>query len=128
MTISKQRFKLNKGWTKQRVMEQFKARNNGTRAVDHDGSCMYRADGNACAMGAFIPDNKYTEFMEQTVVSAKFIKQHGLSEFIPFTADGMRRMQRYHDLCDNPNFGDAPLQTEGDTYKAIATFLELEVE
>ena len=35
------------------------------RAVDDAGSCVYRAeDGLKCAIGCFIPDNKYAKLME----------------------------------------------------------------
>lgn len=115
-------YTLKKGWTRQRVMEQFKKYNNGTRA--HSGlDCVYMTpNGNRCAVGAFIPDDHAGLRLYGTAML--LLGQYpGLLEFMPFDdVAALTAMQRAHDQCRNDQ-GDS-----GDTYAAMAHFLETQVQ
>lgn len=47
------------GWTKVKMIEQIKLKNNGKKSKNElDGRCMYKTpNGNHCAIGCFIPDS-----------------------------------------------------------------------
>ncbi len=97
-------YKTQNGWTKAKMIERIKQRNNGKRSVrpasrPHAEVCMYRApDGNRCAVGCFIEDNIYEADMEgcsaYDFIGIKF----------PLSKRGMRSLQCAHDeagLTDN---------------------------
>ncbi len=126
-----QKFKLRDGWTKQKVMEQFKQMNNGTKAM-RNSDCAYRTDeGNACAVGAFIPEELYNvRWDNDPILADSLIKEvPELDKFMPLNKTGMRRMQKYHDHCESEYFAEKNNIefTNGNTYKSIEMFLEKEV-
>ena len=61
-------YKTINGWTKEKMIAQIQMRNNGTVSV-RGGRCQYRANhkpnGNACAVGCFIPDEDYQKRFEE---------------------------------------------------------------
>jgi len=127
--MSDTKFKLNKGWTKEKVLKQFKKRNDGTRAVDRDGGCQYRGiKGNCCAVGAFIPDKVYVRVMDSadSTSACTIIPQYSLHQYMPLSVAGMDRMQVFHDNCNYT--GNKLYHTNGNTYESIEAFLEHEVE
>lgn len=64
-----QKLTLINGWTKERVLEQVKKRNNGKPAIIND-HCRYRTpEGNCCVAGCFIPDELYDPGMEGNSVT-----------------------------------------------------------
>lgn len=109
---------LKPGWTKAKVMEQFKKRNNGTRASAPNTNCAYRGDGgNACAAGAFIPDALYVPCMEGVLIYNLLANRPELEEFMPLEMEGMLDMQQSHDGCRDTD----------STYEAIQKFLDKRV-
>lgn len=117
-------YKLNPGWTKKKVMDVFKAGNNGTRAVTEKGGCTYLADdGNKCAVGVFIPDGHEAQKCIGTALDVLDLHPD-LLQYMPLSAHGMLYMQNAHDTCDHLG----PYYTKGDTYKAIQLFLDNQVK
>lgn len=119
--------KLKDGWTKDKVMAQFKEKNNGTRAMiitdEDDLGCAYRGvNGNACAAGAFIPDKLYRKDMEDVPIATVLRKYPRVEKYMPLDSRGMECMQSVHDSCNQEG------GTNGDTYQAIQNFLDNEVE
>lgn len=49
---------LKKGWTKESMLKRIFEKNNNDQCIDNRGQCVYRdlETGNACAIGAFFPD------------------------------------------------------------------------
>lgn len=49
--------RLKSGWTKEEILRVIKEKNNNTVCMNKD-KCAYRnSEGNACAIGAFLPDD-----------------------------------------------------------------------
>ncbi len=117
------KFKIVNGWTKAKMIGQIMARNNNTvsRAgvlgdeKDED-KCMYRGDnGNACALGCFIPDDKYNKVMEGMPVSAIMRE---LPNILPFNnTNALLKMQKVHDNSEN-----------GEVHQALINFILNECE
>lgn len=109
------KFRLKKGWTKRKVLNQFKRKNDGTCAQTNAGECVYRTnEGNACAVGAFIPDMLFEEKYNLGVgVSDLLIAQPQLKQFMPLAVNGLKAMQVAHDDC----YGST-------TYEAMKQFLD----
>lgn len=108
---------LKSGWTRERFMAQIRARNNGSASVSENGSsCAYRgADGNACAIGCFIPDDVYSKSYEGKGV-LKLLQRHPeIWEFMPSDdINFLSRLQTVHDRYSN------------NTYEHIEEFLDRE--
>lgn len=119
------KFQLINGWTKEKVLEQFKKKNNGTVSKDSI-ICSYKTlDGNHCAVGAFIPDEAYSLSFEKNPVNDLLSKYPHLTSYMPLDRKGLTAMQCAHDQC---NYIPYTYYTNGDTYKAIEQFLNNEVE
>jgi hypothetical protein len=93
-------FKTINGWTKEAMKQQIRARNNGSKAFDaHLNQCVLRegrvADGNACAVGCFIPDDKYNPEFEDW--SLDFLNEPEISSLMPLNRYGLNMMQKFHD-------------------------------
>lgn len=54
------------GFTKERIIQVLKERNDGTKSQSVSGGCVYRSPSgtNHCFIGCFIPDELYKEEME----------------------------------------------------------------
>lgn len=93
------KYRLKDGFTKDQVMAQIKAKNHGYAAMLYHGSatCAYRGeDNNCCLVGAFIPDDVYTTNMEDKD-AIDVINEFNLDQYMPLSAEGMQKLQRYHD-------------------------------
>lgn len=80
-------YKLANGWTKEKVLNQVKKYNNGTRAMKPVGDeCSYRTeDGNRCAVGAFIPDHyDVTAFYFSGAARVLIERYPDLAQYMPF--------------------------------------------
>lgn len=107
-------FQTINGWTKEKMKAQIRAKNNGQPSIrkvaNDDGTfyttCVYRAkDGNACAAGCFIPDDKYSaRTMEGWNIRHAAELDHDLRDQLPLTLDGMTHMQVLHDGYDKSDF------------------------
>ena len=101
-------FKVINGWTKERMKETIRERNNGTKSVNNTGYCQYkRVDvgqkPNHCAVGCFIPDTEYDENLEgQGTIPYLLVNFPNLARFMPLDNLPMLTMQRLHDgaACD----------------------------
>jgi hypothetical protein len=90
-------YKTQNGWTKQRIIEQIKHRNNGEKAGNGE-ECFYRTkDGNACFAGCFIPDEDYKKEFESRNIFALMSIYPELVDKMPLPAHGMDELQRIHD-------------------------------
>lgn len=95
------KYKLNEGWTQQRMIDLIRKNNDGTRAVGVNGYCQYQApNGNRCAAGCFIPDEHMTQLRKfQGNVEGLFYyaKEKGINLNFPMSFDAMTSMQVVHD-------------------------------
>lgn len=91
------------GWTKERIKEQIRARNNGTPAKTPEDPlghfrCLYLTDdGNRCAAGVFIPDGHPAQ--SSTLSISSVLDDHpDLYAAMPLGMNGMYALQAYgHD-------------------------------
>lgn len=86
------------GWTKEKMVEQIKKYNNGTKAwSDSISACMYlTSDNNRCAAGCFIPD-AHPGLRFQGSVDRLVTGHPGLEKLLPLNISGMMMMQNEHD-------------------------------
>lgn len=112
------KFKLANGWTKEKVMEQVKKYNDGTRAITLDGACTYaNGNNNRCAIGCFIPDNHKALTLNAGVT---YILENfpDLKKYMPFdNAKALNELQSTHDNCFDIN-----------VHESIQMFLDTKVE
>lgn len=100
-------FKIINGWTKEKMKAQILVKNNGYQS--RNGSmCAYRSqDGNRCAAGCFIPDDKYRANMECNSVRGILLEDHyGLLSLFPLDQLGMTMLQGAHDNCSSQDSED----------------------
>lgn len=91
------KFKLNKGWTKKRMLETLLSRNNGTAAVNDTGTCVYEAkDKNHCAVGCFIPEG-HPAMATVATVKTLLWDYPELQDAMPLDAEGLSKLQQIHD-------------------------------
>lgn len=108
-------FKVINGWTKEKMKEQIRLKNNGTQAAD-DTMCVYRTgDNNACAAGCFISDDD-VKSIGNVVVG--LLPSNILSKF-PLEPYGMRVMQKKHDNSE---------RTDGDMRDILCKWIDENVE
>lgn len=91
------------GWTKEKVIEHIKGNFKG-KSFNPDRNlheCLYRGpNGRKCAVGMFIPDDKYSERMEGKSAWDLMRNKQGHEEFtklMPLTAMEMDNLQSEHD-------------------------------
>jgi len=85
MESIKHRYKLNKGWTKEKVMKAITTGNFGIKSVKSDGICRYKNhDGNKCFVGCFIPNEIYSESMEGMPVNQLLLEYSSIKSHLPF--------------------------------------------
>jgi hypothetical protein len=113
------------GWTKEgmiaHINKEFKGKSVGVirRHEYMNDSCMYRGpNGTKCAVGMFIPDDKYSHDMETFSPEAEPVK--AISNLFPLTLEEMRQMQYIHDVSEPENtlsdiIGWIESNVEGDT-------------
>lgn len=103
------------GWTKETVLAQVQAKNNGTRATSDTGECKYETGtGNRCAIGCFIPAGHRGLDSGGGVVFL-LSDYPELREHMPFNQlSDLQRLQSAHDDC-----GD-----DENVHAAIAEFLD----
>lgn len=115
-------YKLQNGWTKERMIEQIYLKNNGTRSVRASicaTACFYRGQNdNACGIGCFIPDGVYGTLMEGLGAYTLFERFSYLLPLMPLDEGGMARLQSIHDM-----FNDVD-----DVRVAMKEFIEKNVE
>jgi len=90
------------GWTKKRMIKTVQDKMLDERAVNEKGACLYRGpNGTKCAVGIFIPDDKYKSILETnspgyTTWSTEFLEL-GLDKVLPLEAQAISQMQEVHD-------------------------------
>lgn len=106
---------LKGGWNKARIMEKIRAGNNGNKSIGPDGRCHYRSpNGNKCAIGCFIPDEKYDPAMDDGMMTrqvCEIIRDDLPTNDINF----LYHLQSAHDTCRGDN-----------VYEMIEKFLDNE--
>lgn len=98
------------------------------RGVTPDGNCAYRYNDKKCAIGRYIPDDKYNENIE-TFNCGQDIVFNLLSEDIQkLGRDFLIRIQEFHDYDNNWNdWNDERLTYAGvEDIQHIKTLFELE--
>jgi hypothetical protein len=86
------------GWTKQGIIDHIRNNFKGKSVSGPDKVCCYRGDNGAkCAVGMFIPDDKYSKSMENTVVSSLLKLHPTLASSMPLKLLGMSTLQGIHD-------------------------------
>jgi hypothetical protein len=89
-------YKIINGWTKDKMIKHIEKNFKGKSFINND-DCLYRTeDGRKCAVGLFIPDDKYRESMENIWVP-NVVRDYGLEEFMPLNNLGLSALQRVHD-------------------------------
>ena len=95
-------FKTQNGWTKEKMKAHVKLEFKG-KSEDGYGNCMYRnSNGKKCAVGMFIPDNKYHVAMDNNACNGgtnaiAVINQYNLDDLMPLIKDAMNELQAVHD-------------------------------
>lgn len=85
------------GWTKESLITFIESNFNG-QSLNTNGDCVYRGLlGAKCAVGMFIPENKYTDKMEGDKAS-EIIRDYCLASYMPLSSNGMLALQDAHDL------------------------------
>lgn len=105
------------GWTKEKMIEHVKKEFKG-KSINSNGNCVYRGpNGTKCAVGMFIPDNKYDEHMDDSGSNGSFsvIKRYNLKDFMPLKLMG--NFQACHDESEPK-----------DTLNDLINFIETNVE
>lgn len=95
-------YKTINGWTKQSMIEHIKKEFKG-KSISLDGErCLYRGpDGKKCAVGMFIPDNKYRSEMDGTAIQNGYSVwniEKACQDDMPLSADALGYLQSEHDL------------------------------
>jgi len=96
-------FKLQNGFTKEKMIEKIVKYNNGQKSgylnVSGYYSCMYSVDNdtNRCAIGCFIPDNHKALNAKNISVSGLLIDYPDLVEKMPLESLGLGIFQTIHD-------------------------------
>jgi hypothetical protein len=101
-------YKTKNGWTKEKIFEHVLSNFLGKSVNKMGGKCVYRGpNGKKCAVGMFIPDEKYDSRMDKGALtndtSAINIlrKFEYLQEYMPLDIPGMVVFQRNHDCAVN---------------------------
>lgn len=98
------------GWTKRKIISHIKKNFKGKSVVVTssylDGvetRCFYRGPNETkCAVGIFIPDDKYNKTMEGQRADS-IIGPWALRFAMPLNNEGMCSLQKTHDLSDSEN-------------------------
>ena len=93
------------GWTKQSMLEHiktnFKGKSINTKS-DGEDICLYRGpDGKKCAVGLFIPDEKYDRSMEECSPLSDVLRC--VTQHFPLNPENMRVLQYIHDTSKEEN-------------------------
>jgi len=111
------------GWTKERMKAQIREQNDGTRATNANGDCIYATGtGNHCAVGCFLASDIATEeAYESAIVDAgaaniayqladirhpddrheAWAEQARIERLMPLREDGLQALQQVHDDPSN---------------------------
>lgn len=96
------------GWTKEKMIERIQQKNLGRRSINKGSTiCLYRAEnGNACAVGSFIPDDLYRKEMDEVGGAYSLVKYFPeLVPHMPLDGEPLLAMQSVHDATED---GDDP--------------------
>lgn len=98
------KYKTKNGWTKEKMIEAIKTRNNGKPCVDELGDCVYSDDnGNHCAVGVFIPDDHAATKSDYPASAlTKYYKD--LELVLPIHEYGLDELQIVHDQLTYKSF------------------------
>jgi hypothetical protein len=112
-------FKCVNGWSKQTMVSHIQKEFKGYSIIiekDNHPTCAYRGpEGKKCAVGLFIPDNKYKPEMDDGM-SLKAVFNECLAT-MPLNYEGLALLQTVHDRSD----GD-------ETLEKILNWIEINVE
>lgn len=112
-------FKTINGWTKEKMKERIRLKNNGYKATTPDGSfCVYRTStGNACAAGVFIEDSD-VKLINRQSDPVHQLPLEILNKF-PLEPYAIRELQKAHDEFES---------TDGDMRDHLCKWVDEKVE
>lgn len=100
------KYKTQNGWTKEKMIEHIQTNFKGksfrlkssSMAEEASQLCAYRGiDGTKCAVGMFIPDEKYRVEMEDKTIIALQRDFASIDVHMPLETEGMFQLQMVHD-------------------------------
>lgn len=112
------KFKLNPGWTKEKMLDILLTKNNNTQSYGTYACKYFMDDGNRCAIGCFIPEERKDEVNDLGGADDLFRSYPNLLDEMPLNHDGMLSLQMEHDSLNR----NAP------THEAFKRFVEERVE
>lgn len=92
-----EKYRLKTGWTKEKALAVLFKGNDGSKAADCYGDCLYLSEtGNKCAVGCFIPDGHPAQSLRGgfTALRDQYPELLGI---MPLDDEGMLTLQRAHD-------------------------------
>lgn len=91
------------GWTKQKMIDYIEANFKGKSINSNGKTCLYRGpEGRKCAIGLFIPDEKYFESMDtEDLRASDLIKLYpDLHDSMPLAGSALNQLQNAHDYSN----------------------------
>lgn len=108
------------GWTKASIIKHIEENFLG-RSTDSSGDCVYNdGHGRKCAVGIFIPSQKYHTEMEGAPAKV-VIKEYGLSDDMPLEPTVMNSLQVLHDFTNG-------IKSDTDIKESLIQFIQNNVE
>lgn len=103
-------FTTQNGWTKERMLSHirthFAGKSYTVNAETGQHECKYRGpEGKRCAVGLFIPDDRYRESMDSNYenYATSVLERYNLEDAMPISAMGMQQLQQVHDNSASQN-------------------------
>lgn len=91
------------GWTRDKMIKHIED-NFTIKSEGPEETCLYRhPDGQKCAVGIFIPDNKYDSDMENIKASGIPKRYSFMADLMPLDSYGLNEYQNVHDDSDGKN-------------------------
>lgn len=120
------KFKCINGWTKAKMIEHIKKEFKGKSVYYQDDKwpvCSYHGtEGKKCAIGMFIPNEHYTNYMEGNSVLSLLQDFPYVIDLMPMDKVACNDFQGIHDKCALDHVSD------DDTLKKLIHFVETRVE
>lgn len=93
-------FKTINGYTKQTIIDRINAEFKGKSVNTNGLYCAYRFGMRKCAVGVFIPDNEYSDAMEERGAESLLEVFPKLRKFMPLEVLALLSLQEVHDKLD----------------------------
>lgn len=99
------KYQTKNGWTKESMIAHIKAEFKGKSVSDtNTEECLYRGpNGVKCAVGMFIPDDRYSPDMENKSAEGLLERHDYVTQFLPLNLRRMDDLQCVHDRSHPDN-------------------------